>query len=91
MIIVLDLSICKEGKINIIINNKGNIFINSTPQLYEKWLSSAIEYARNNDKLISPIVFINAWNEWGEGTYLEPDKEYGYAYLEATFEANCGE
>jgi hypothetical protein len=29
------------------------------------------------------ILTINAWNEWTEGSYLEPDTEFGMGYLEA--------
>ena len=62
------------------------IFVDSTPQLYQRWLTGAIRLAQalsTNDKLI----FINAWNEWAEGNHLEPDLEQGRAYLEATRDA----
>jgi glycosyltransferase involved in cell wall biosynthesis/GT2 family glycosyltransferase len=66
----------------------GYTFANATPTLYREWLDMAVEYARwhpvaNGESL----VFINAWNEWGEGAYLEPDRRYGYAYLQETRDA----
>lgn len=67
-------------------NNKGLIFERSTPALYKTWLKDILMESKTKD-LDEPAVFINAWNEWGEGTYLEPDKRYGYAYLKATKEA----
>lgn len=65
-------------------NHRGVIFHGSTPELYGRWLSDAVSYVRGRVDLDMKMVFINAWNEWGEGTYLEPDAYWGYAYLRAT-------
>jgi len=54
------------------------------------WLRSIInEVERKYDK-DSSFVFINAWNEWAEGAYLEPDKKYGYANINTLSRAICG-
>lgn len=50
-------------------------------------MKAIIKHNHHRQDLDDNIIFINAWNEWGEGAYLEPDKRYGYAYLQATKEA----
>lgn len=67
---------------------KGHIFVNSSPQLYQHWLASAIKETVDTESAPDRrVVFINAWNEWAEGAYLEPDRRYGYAYLDSTYKA----
>lgn len=51
----------------------------STPRKFGKYLRESIRLSREEG---NDYLFINAWNEWGEGNYLEPDTRYGYGYLE---------
>jgi lipopolysaccharide biosynthesis protein len=55
----------------------------STPQLYEQWLRRTVQ-ERLPRGAEEDLVFINAWNEWGEGNHLEPCQRWGRQYLEAT-------
>jgi lipopolysaccharide biosynthesis protein len=60
---------------------QAHLFLESTPEAYERWLRAAVRKARSAGH---EVVFINAWNEWAESAHLEPDLRYGRAYLEAT-------
>lgn len=55
----------------------------STPELYGGWLKSILNRFRPFSEEEN-FIFINAWNEWAEGNHLEPDKQWGRAYLETT-------
>jgi hypothetical protein len=59
-----------------------DIVTGSSPENFERYLVKAKGYldARPGQP---QVVTINSWNEWTEGSYLLPDKTWGYGYLEA--------
>lgn len=60
------------------------VFTGSTPEIYGAWLHDIMLAERERNLLPDErLVFVNAWNEWGEGCHLEPDQRWGRAYLEA--------
>jgi len=68
----------------------GQIFVNAHPANYQRWLAALVAQARAKPVAEERVVFINAWNEWAESAYLEPDLHYGRQFLEATRRALDG-
>jgi glycosyltransferase involved in cell wall biosynthesis len=62
---------------------RGLLLHGGTPAAFGQWVSALIERAQRAPVFGQPIICINAWNEWAEGAYLEPDIHYGAAYLNA--------
>lgn len=60
--------------------DNGRILIDSTPEKFESYFSKLYEISCNDNR---ELLFLTAWNEWGEGAYLEPDENSGLGYLEA--------
>jgi lipopolysaccharide biosynthesis protein len=67
--------------------NHATLFHYASPGAYQAWLEAAIEETHRQNFGDERIIFINAWNEWAEGTHLEPDRRFGHDYLQATLNA----
>ena len=68
----------------------GFLTIGSKPKRYEFWLNAAISYSRTDTVCSVSLVCLNSWNDWQNGSYVEPDAHFGFAYLNATNRAITG-
>lgn len=66
-------------------HERAQVYKGATPEKFGKYFSQLIRKARNEYK--KDYIFIFAWNEWGEGGYLEPDTVNQYGYLENLYRA----
>ena len=63
----------------------GSVIVGESPEEFRK----SLQMVREKLEKIAPahpFISINSWNEWTEGSYIEPDTRNGYAYLEAVKE-----
>lgn len=65
---------------------RATVFRGATPEAFHTWFGKLVE-TMTQRHLPENFIFLNAWNEWSEGTYLEPDERHGYKYLEAVQDA----
>ncbi|GIV18513.1 MAG: hypothetical protein KatS3mg023_0264 [Armatimonadota bacterium] len=54
-----------------------------TPEKFQKHLQDALQFLQKHRRNVVPMILIEAWNEWGEGSYIEPHREFGFGYLDA--------
>ena len=62
---------------------RGVVVCDHSPQKWERLCYDIFKICSERDG-DSNIVFLKAWNEWGEGNYLEPDLKFGHGFINAT-------
>lgn len=65
-------------------NKHGVLHAGFSIEKFRDYMTRLVARANQENK---PMLFLNAWNEWGEGAFLEPDQKYGYQKLEAVKQA----
>lgn len=67
---------CRHGK-------RGSVAVGQSPEQFRYYFSELCKIGKERNV---EYIFMNAWNEWAEGMYLEPDQKNRFAYLEAICE-----
>jgi len=60
-----------------------HLFRGATPGHFRRWLRGVVRQHQSRVTSEERLVFINAWNEWAEGTCLEPDRDFNRGWLAA--------
>lgn len=60
------------------------------PNAFRDWFEDVFTKEHMKGECGDSLIFINAWNEWGEGCHLEPDRRFGTAFLQAISDVTCG-
>ena len=66
---------------------RGTSFDGASPEVFRCYVEEKIEEIRQFHMGDARLLFVNAWNEWAEGTHLEPDSGFGHRWLEALRDA----
>lgn len=64
--------------------SRGESLVHHSPEIFKQNLAGLI---RKSCREGNEFLFLNAWNEWGEGMYLEPDEKDRFQYLESVRDA----
>lgn len=67
---------------------QGLILTNPSPSAFKAHVKDILNLIKQKDTE-ERIAMIKSWNEWGEGNYLEPDRQYGTAYLDVLKSLIC--
>ena len=65
------------------------VVIGASPDRFRYWFNQLVDRVAEQP-YDRRLIFVNAWNEWAEGAYLEPDERFGFAYLEAIRDSVIG-
>ncbi|HQZ46682.1 MAG TPA: glycoside hydrolase family 99-like domain-containing protein [Usitatibacteraceae bacterium] len=65
---------------------RARIFRGATPERFAYWFRQLVEVTARRPEN-ERLIFLNAWNEWAESAYLEPDERHGMKYLLAVRDA----
>ena len=60
---------------------KARIYVDSTPEVFKEQLITALDLLKDKN-FEHKILFLQSWNEWAEGNYVEPDLKYGRGFLD---------